>query len=81
MATKPYDNLDNSIIYKSIINLEDMKNNIYMATEGFGEDDLFNILRNIRTYLDNSNCSMTNEYFVMKAADCPLQDVKQQIDI
>ena len=76
VATKPYDNLDNSIIYKSIINLEDMKNNIYMATEGFGEDDLFNILRNIRTYLDNSNCSMTNEYFVMKAADCPSGSVQ-----
>ena len=76
LATKSYDNLDNSIIYKFITNLETMKNNLYMATEGFGEDDLFNILRNIRTYLDYQNCSMTNEYFVIKAADCPSGSVQ-----
>ena len=76
LATKSYDNLDNSIIYKFIIYLEKMKNNLYMATEGFGEDDLFNILRNIRTYLDYQNCSMTNEYFVIKAADCPSGSVQ-----
>ena len=76
LATKSYDNLDNSIIYKFIIYLETMKNNLYMATEGFGEDDLFNILRNIRTYLDYQNCSMTNEYFVIKAADCPSGSVQ-----
>ena len=76
VATRSYDNIDNSIIYNTIINLQTMKNNIYMATEGFGEDDIFNILRNIRTYLDKQNCSMTNEYFVIKAEDCPSGSVQ-----
>ena len=38
-----------------------MKNNIY----------IWHILRNIRIYLDNQSCSMTNEYFIIKEADCP----------
>ena len=76
LATKTYDNLDNSIIYKTIINLQTMQNNLYMATEGFGDDDILNILRNIRTYLDNETCAMTNEYFVVREADCPSGSVQ-----
>ena len=64
-------NIDNSIILESIIYLQAMKDNLYMATEGFGEDDIYNILRNIRLYLDAENCSMTNEYYVVREADCP----------
>ena len=48
-----------------------MENNLYMATEGFGDDDIFNILMRIRTYLDYENCSMTSEYYVIREADCP----------
>ncbi len=66
-----YDSINNSIFIKSIITLELMKNNLYMATEGFGEDDIYNILSNIRTHLDSDNCSLTDEYYVIKESDCP----------
>ena len=66
-----YNNLENSNIFKGIIKLETMKENIYMTTEGFGEDDIYTILSNIRTNLDLTTCSMTNEYYVVRAADCP----------
>lgn len=69
-------NIDNSIIFESIIYLQAMKDNLYMATEGFGEDDIYNILRNIRLYLDAENCSMTNEYYVVREADCPSGSTK-----
>jgi hypothetical protein len=76
LATTSYTNLENSLIYQTILNLQTMKKNIYMATEGFGEDDIFNILRNIRTYLDYENCSMTEEYYVVREADCPYGSVQ-----
>ena len=53
-----------------------MENNLYMATEGFGDDDIFNILMKIRTYLDYENCSMTSEYYVIREADCPSGSTK-----
>ena len=66
-----YNSLDNSIFLKSIVKLELMKDNLYMATEGFEEDDIYKILYNIRTNLDSNNCSLTNEYYVIKESDCP----------
>ena len=71
-----YNNLENSNIFKGIIKLETMKKNIYMTTEGFGEDDIYTILSNIRTNLDLTTCSMTNEYYVVRAADCPSGSVQ-----
>ena len=71
-----YNNLENSNIFKGIIKLETMKKNIYMITEGFGEDDIYTILSNIRTNLDLTTCSMTNEYYVVRAADCPSGSVQ-----
>ena len=71
LATNNYNNIQNSILLKTILNYQTMKDNLYMVTEGFGEDDINNILRNIRTYLDFSNCSMTEEYYVVREADCP----------
>ena len=71
-----YNNLENSNIYKGIIKLETMKENLYMTTEGFGEDDIYTILSNIRTNLDLTTCSMTNEFYVVRAADCPSGSVQ-----
>ena len=71
-----YNNLENSNIFKGIIKLETMKENLYMTTEGFGEDDIYTILSNIRTNLDLTTCSMTNEYYVVRAADCPSGSVQ-----
>ena len=76
LITNNYDNIQNSILLKTIYNYETMKENLYMATEGFGNDDINIILRNIRTYLDYSNCSMTEEYYVVREADCPAGSVK-----
>ena len=71
VITNSYNNIQNSAFLKGIIKLETMKNNLFMATEGFGDDDIFNILINIRNNLDLANCSMTNEYYVIRASDCP----------
>ena len=71
-----YNNLENSNIFKGIIKLETMKENLYMTTEGFGEDDIYTILSNIRTNLDLTTCSMTNEFYVVRAADCPSGSVQ-----
>lgn len=80
LITKNYDNIKNSALFKAIFNLTTMKDNLYMATEGFGNDDISIILRNIRTYLDYPNCSMTNESFVVRASECPAGS-KQLTDI
>ena len=53
-----------------------MKNNLYLASEGFDKDDIYNITSNIRNYLDSENCSMTYEYYVIKDSDCPSGSVK-----
>lgn len=71
LALKNYNSIDNSILFKAIVKLELMKDNLYLASEGFGEDEIFKILSNIRTNLDSQNCSMTSEYFVIKSSDCP----------
>ena len=71
VAMNNYDSILNFDLIKGIIKLETMKNNLYMATEGLGSDDIYNILNTIRTNLDLGNCSMTEEYYVIKANDCP----------
>ena len=75
--TNNYANILNSDILKAIIKLETMKENLYMATEGFGNDDIYTILNNIRTNLDLANCSMTEEYYVIRESDCPSGSVLQ----
>ena len=75
--TNNYANILNSDILKGIIKLETMKENLYMATEGFGNDDIYTILNNIRTKLDLANCSMTEEYYVIRESDCPSGSVQQ----
>ena len=75
--TNNYANILNSDILKGIIKLETMKENLYMATEGFGNDDIYTILNNIRTNLDLANCSMTEEYYVIRESDCPSGSVLQ----
>ena len=71
IAMNNYDSVLNSAITKGIIKLETMKNNLNMATEGLGSDDIYNILNTIRTNLDSTNCSMSEEYYVIKASECP----------
>ena len=71
IATNSYDSVLNSDLTKGIIKLETMKNNLNLATEGLGSDDIYNILNTIRTNLDSANCSMTQEYYVIKASECP----------
>ena len=71
IAMNNYDSVLNSAITKGIIKLETMKSNLNMATEGLGSDDIYNILNTIRTNLDSTNCSMNEEYYVIKASDCP----------
>ena len=71
-----YDSIKSSAFLKGIYELELMKNNLYLASEGFGDDDIFNILSNIRSNLDNENCSMTYEYYVIKESDCPSGYIK-----
>ena len=71
LITNNYDNLQNSVLIKFINRLELMKDNLYMATEGFGSDDIYTILTIIRTNLDTETCLMSSEYYVIKAADCP----------
>ena len=62
---------NNTFIYSSILKLEEISNNLYLASEGFNGDDIRNIINNIRTNLDDENCQMTFEYFVIKKSDCP----------
>ena len=72
VLTNIYNNYNNySYIYKSIIKLEEMYNNLYLVSDDFGDDNIRNIINNIRNNLDNSACGMTYEYFVIKKTDCP----------
>ena len=66
-----YNSLDNSIFLKSIVKLELMKDNLYLASEGFGDYDINNILSTIRKNLDSTDCGLTQEYYVIKESDCP----------
>ena len=72
IATSSYNNIINaSSIYSTILRLEEIYNNLYLSSESFGEDDIRNIINNIRTNLDNEFCQMTFEYYVIKKSDCP----------
>ena len=71
IITHDYESIDSSNILKAINQLEFIHENLNIASEGFGQDKIYNILRNIRENLDNENCSMTQEYYVVKESDCP----------
>ena len=71
IISNSYDSIENSIILKAIIKYELLHDNLYLASEGFGEDEIYNILSNIRDNLDSENCSMTHEYYVVRESDCP----------
>lgn len=72
IENNPYHTLFNySSIYSSILKLEEMYNNLYIVSGNFEDDDIRNIINNIRTNLDSSSCGMTYEYFVIKKSDCP----------
>ena len=72
LVSNTYNNYrNNSYIYSSIIKLEEMRNNLYLTSEGFGNDDIRYIINYIRTNLDSSTCGMTFEYYVIKKSDCP----------
>ena len=67
-----YNSIQNSAFLKGINKLELMKYNLYLASEGFENNNIIhNIISNIRNYLDSSNCSMNNEYYVINETDCP----------
>ena len=68
-----YNSLDNSIFLKSIVKLELMKDNLYLASEGFEDYDIINILSNITKYLQSTDCDLTQEYYVIKESDCPFE--------
>ena len=76
LVLKNYNSLNNSILFKAIIKLELMKENLELVSEGFGDDDIYNILYNIRTNLDTENCGETYEYYVIKESDCPSGSTK-----
>ena len=71
IITNDYNSIENSIFLKGINKLEVMHDNLFIASEGFGDDDIYNILSNIRENLDSENCSMTYEYYVVRESDCP----------
>ena len=76
LVKNTYDVIRNaSYLYSSIAKLEEIKNNLYLVSEGFGTDDIREIINNIRTNLDNSTCQMTFEYYVIKSSDCPKYSV------
>ena len=69
IITNEYNSIENSVFLKAIIQFKLMQENLFFASKGFGEDDIYKILSNIRKNLDS--CSMTNEYYVLKESDCP----------
>ena len=76
MSVNFYNNYNNnSIIYSSILKLEEMYNNLYLVSDNFEDDDIRNIINKIRSYLDDTSCGMTYEYYVIKKSDCPRYSV------
>ena len=76
MSVNFYNNYkNNSIIYSSILKLEEMYNNLYLVSDNFEDDDIRNIINSIRSNLDNETCGMTYEYYVIKKSDCPKYSV------
>ena len=66
---------NNSYIFLNILKLEEMYNNLYLTSDYFGDDDIKNIINNIRANLDYPPCGMIYEYFVIKKSDCPKHSV------
>jgi hypothetical protein len=62
---------NSSYLYSSITKLEEIKNNLYLASDGFDADDIREIINTIRTNLDSASCQMSFEYYVIKKSDCP----------
>lgn len=76
MSVNFYNNYkNNSIIYSSILKLEEMYNNLYLVSDNFEDDDIRNIINNIRSNLGSESCGMTYEYYVIKKSDCPKYSV------
>jgi hypothetical protein len=74
-----YNSIDSPNILKSIMKLELMHENLNLASEGFGEDEIYNILSKIRENLDSENCSMKYEYYVVRESDCPPESIKLNV--
>ncbi len=75
ILTTPLNNLENSVFITSILELEEMKNNLFIASNNFGGDDIQVLLNNIKTNLADSLCGKTNENFVIKQSDCPSNSI------
>ena len=69
VLTNSYNNLQNYAYLNALIKLENMQENLDLATEGFGDDEIKIILYNIKDKL--SSCGFSNEYYVIKKSDCP----------
>jgi hypothetical protein len=79
IISNDYDSIENSVILKAIIKFELLHDNLFLASEGFGEDEINNILSNIRKKLDSENCNMTHEYYVVRESDCPPGSIKLDV--
>ena len=55
-----------------------MKDNLYIASDGFDDDNIYNILSNIRSNLASADCSKTNEHYVIKKSDCPSDSIESK---
>lgn len=76
MSVNLYNNYkNNSIIYSSILKLEEMYNNLYLVSVNSEANDIRKIITNIRSYLDDDLCGMSYEYYVIKKSDCPKYSV------
>ena len=76
LVQSPYNIISNtSYLYSSIAKLEEIKNNLYLVSDGFDTDDIREIINTIRTNLDSTSCQMTLEYYVIKKSDCPKYSV------
>ena len=79
IANNDYNSIDSPNILKSIMKLELIHENLNLASEGFGEDEIYNILSKIRENLDSENCSMKYKYYVVRESDCPPESIKLNV--
>ena len=66
-----YDSVQNINFLTAITQLEEMQNNLYLTSDGFGNDDIKILLDNIKDNLNSANCSVKTHYYVIKKSDCP----------